>query len=256
MNKVSLIGFSTIIKREISRFMRIWSQTLLPSAVTMTLYFVIFGHVLGNRVGQMDGVDYMQYIMPGLIMMAIITNAYGNVSSSFFSLKFQHSIDELTISPLPHYVILLGFVLGGVIRGVLVGLIVTGIALFFTNIQITHYWLMLMVVLLSATLFSLAGFLNALFAKKFDDISIVPTFVLTPLTYLGGVFYSVDLLPTIWNKISLLNPILYMVSSFRYSLLGVSDINITAACLFIVACVVILFALNLKLLATGFGIRT
>jgi ABC-2 type transport system permease protein len=256
MNRVSFVGFSTIIKKEISRFMRIWSQTLLPSAVTMTLYFVIFGHVLGRRVGLMDGVSYIQYIMPGLVMMAIITNAYGNVSSSFFSLKFQHSIDELTISPLPNYVILLGFVLGGVIRGLVVGVIVTTIALFFTDIQITHLGLMFIVVLLSAALFSLAGFLNALFAKKFDDISIVPTFVLTPLTYLGGVFYSVDLLPPVWHKLSLLNPILYMVSAFRYSLLGVSDINVGLACFFIVACVVALFMFNLKLLSSGTGIRS
>lgn len=255
MKQTYIIGFSTIIRKEVIRFMRIWSQTLLPSAITMTLYFVIFGHVLGARVGDMDGFSYMQYIMPGLVMMAIITNAYGNVSSSFFSLKFQHSIDELTIAPLPQYVILLGFVLGGVLRGLMVGVIVTAIALAFTHIHITHLWLMAYVVFMSAALFSLAGFLNALFAKKFDDISIVPTFVLTPLTYLGGVFYSVSLLPPFWHHLSLLNPILYMVSVFRYSLLGVAEINILLASGFITACVIALFMINLRLLKKGIGVR-
>lgn len=250
------VGFTTILKKEVIRFLRIWTQTLLPPAITMTLYFVIFGHVLGSRVGDMGGFSYMQYIVPGLVMMAIITNAYANVSSSFFSLKFQHSIDEITISPLPHYVVLWGFVLGGVLRGVIVGVIVTLIALCFTSLHIIHPILMLLVVLLSAILFSLAGFLNSLYAKKFDDISIVPTFVLTPLTYLGGVFYSVALLPPFWHKVSLLNPILYLVSAFRFSVLGVSEINTVHAAIFIIMSVLILYVVNLRLLSSGYGIRS
>lgn len=250
------IGFKTIIRKEVIRFLRIWSQTLLPPAITMTLYFVIFGHVLGARVGLMDGFPYMQYIVPGLVMMSIITSAYANVSSSFFSLKFQRSIDEITISPLPHYAVLLGFIFGGVIRGLLVGCIVTLIALCFTSLHLAHPFLMIVVVLLSALLFSLAGFLNGLFAKKFDDISIVPTFVLTPLTYLGGVFYSISLLPPFWHKLSLLNPVLYMVNAFRFSILGVADINILHSGLLILLCVIVLFYVNLRLLSTGYGIRS
>ncbi len=256
MNMSIWIGFYTLLRKEITRFLRIWSQTLLPPAISVTLYFIIFGHVLGSRVGLMGGYPYLQYIVPGLVMMSIITSAYANVSSSFFSLKFQRSIDEITLSPLPPYVVLLAFVAGGVIRGLLVGGIVTLLALFFTRLHMTHPFFMLFIVVLSAMLFSLAGFLNGLFAKKFDDISIVPTFVLTPLTYLGGVFYSVSLLPPFWHKMSLLNPVLYMVSSFRFSILGVSDINVLFSTLLIIIAVAVLFCINLRLLARGYGIRS
>ncbi|MFN7096005.1 MAG: ABC transporter permease [Gammaproteobacteria bacterium] len=255
MSKEIWVGFSTIVKKEVIRFMRIWSQTLLPPAITMTLYFVIFGHVLGSRVGEMNGVSYIDYIVPGLVMMSIITSAYANVSGSFFSLKFQHSIDEITISPLPHYVVLWGFVFGGVLRGLIVGIIVTVVALFFTRLHIQYPIFMLLIAILSSILFSLAGFLNGLFAKKFDDISIVPTFVLTPLTYLGGVFYSVSLLPAFWHKLSLCNPILYMVSAFRFSMLGMSEIGAIYATIFTLICVVVLYFVNLKLLSSGYGIR-
>ncbi|NNM59641.1 MAG: ABC transporter permease [Legionellales bacterium] len=250
------IGFYTLLRKEVTRFLRIWSQTLLPPAISVTLYFIIFGHVLGSRVGLMDGYPYLEYIVPGLVMMSIITSAYANVSSSFFSLKFQRSIDEITLSPLPTYAVLLAFVTAGVIRGLLVGSIVTVLALFFTRLNVVHPLFMLLIVVLSAMLFSLAGFLNGLFAKKFDDISIVPTFVLTPLTYLGGVFYSVNLLPDFWHKMSLLNPVLYMVSSFRFSILGVSDINVYVSTLFIIIAVATLFFVNLRLLERGYGIRT
>ena len=256
MNTSTWIGLSTLVKKEMIRFLRIWSQTLLPPVITMTLYFVIFGHILGARVGQMGGVSYIEYIVPGLVMMAIITNAYSNVSSSFFSLKFQHSIDEITISPLSPHLVLWGFIFGGVLRGLLVGVLVTIDALCFTSLHMHHVFLMLLVALLSSILFSLAGFLNALFAKKFDDISIVPTFVLTPLTYLGGVFYSVNLLPPFWHHLSLFNPILYMVSAFRFSLLGTAEIGIIKALCFIVVCVIALYATNLRLLTSGYGIRS
>lgn len=255
MNNTNWIGLYTLIKKEMTRFLRIWSQTLLPPVITMTLYFIIFGHVLGSRVGQMHDIPYMTYIVPGLVMMSIITNAYSNVSSSFFGLKFSHSIDELTVSPLSPHTILWGFILGGTLRGLLVGLLVTIDARCFTSFPLQHGLLCLTVAILSALLFSLAGFLNGLFAKKFDDISIIPTFVLTPLTYLGGVFYSVNLLPSFWHHISLFNPVLYMVSAFRFSLLGFSEVNHYLALGFVALCVIILYSLNYRLLAQGYGIR-
>ena len=224
-NSEIFIAFYTILRREIRRFARIWPQTLLPPAITMSLYFAIFGHFIGGRIGKMGGFTYMQYIVPGLIMMSVITNSYSNVSSSFFSAKFQHSIQELLVSPTPNWVILVGYVLGGVARGLCVGVIVTILSLFFTHLALQHLLLTITVVLLTAIMFSLGGFVNAIYAKNFDDVSIVPTFVLTPLTYLGGVFYSIDLLPDFWQKLSLLNPVLYMVNAFRYGILDVSDME-------------------------------
>lgn len=256
MVSVQWVGFTTIVSKEIVRFLRIWSQTLLPSAITTTLYFVIFGHLIGQRVGLIDGVTYMQYIVPGLVMMAIITSAYSNVSSSFFGLKFQRSIDELVISPLSHVLVMLGFVMGGVVRGLLVGIIVTIIALCFTHLHVTHISIMLTVAVLSAIMFSLAGFFNALFAKKFDDVMLVPTFILTPLTYLGGVFYSISMLPPFWQKVSLLNPILYLVNAFRFGVFGVSDIDVAYAFVLIVVITAALFFICWRLLYKGYGIRS
>ncbi|MGB0663995.1 MAG: ABC transporter permease [Pontibacterium sp.] len=250
-----LVAFWTIVFKEIRRFMRIWGQTLLPPAITMTLYFIIFGNLIGSRIGEMGGFDYMQYIVPGLIMMSVITNSYGNVSSSFFSTKFQHSIEEMLVSPIPNWVILSGFVLGGVARGLAVGLIVTALSLFFTNLHIHHLGITVATICLTSVVFALGGFLNALFANSFDDISIIPTFILTPLTYLGGVFYSIDLLPSFWQNVSLLNPILYMVNTFRYGFLGVSDIDITFAFGMMLLTVTVLFSASLILLNRGKGIR-
>lgn len=249
------VGFKTIMNKEAVRFLRIWSQTLLPPAITTTLYFVIFGHLIGQRVGLIDGISYMQYIVPGLVMMAIITSAYSNVSSSFFGLKFQHSIDEIVISPLMHVLVLLGFVMGGVARGLLVGVIVTTIALCFTHLQVFHIGIMLSVAILSALLFSLAGFLNALYATKFDDVMLIPTFILTPLTYLGGVFYSIHMLPPFWQKLSLFNPILYLVNAFRYGVFGVSDIDVAYAFILIIVVTAALFFVCWRLLQKGYGIR-
>ncbi|HXH02845.1 MAG TPA: ABC transporter permease, partial [Candidatus Competibacteraceae bacterium] len=248
-----LIAFSTILIKEVLRFARIWIQTILPPAITTTLYFIIFGNLIGTQIGNMGGFSYMQYIAPGLIMMAVITNAYSNVVSSFFSAKFQRHIEEMVVSPLPNYLILLGFVGGGVARGAAVGMVVTAIALFFTDLGVHHLTITLAVILLTAVLFSLGGFLNGIYARTFDDISIVPTFVLTPLTYLGGVFYSIELLSPFWQKLSLLNPILYMVNAFRYGILGVSDISIAWAFTIILAFVAGLFALCLRLLEQGVG---
>ncbi|MCZ2720243.1 ABC transporter permease [Marinomonas sp. 15G1-11] len=249
------IAFLTIIRREIRRFMRIWPQTLLPPAITMTLYFAIFGNLIGERIGKMGGFSYMEYIVPGLIMMSIITNSYSNVSSSFFSAKFQHSIQELLVSPTPNWVVLMGYVLGGVARGLFVGLIVTLLSLFFTHLQVQNLFVTIIVVILTSVLFSLGGFVNAIFAKSFDDVSIVPTFILVPLTYLGGVFYSIDLLPDVWQQLSLLNPVLYMVNAFRFGILGVSDISVGWAMFIIMSFIVVLFSYSLYLLNRGQGIR-
>ncbi len=249
-------AFQTIVVKEVRRFMRIWVQTLIPPAITMVLYFVIFGNLIGRRIGEMGGYDYMQFIVPGLIMMAVINNAYANVVSSFFGNKFQRSIEELLVSPTPHYIILAGFVAGGVARGILVGLIVTLLSLFFAELHIENLFVTVLVVVLTAALFSVAGFINAVFATKFDDISIIPTFVLTPLTYLGGIFYSIDLLPEFWQKVTLLNPILYMVNAFRYGVLGVSDINVWVALGMIILFTVALTAYSLRLLDRGTGMRS
>ncbi len=249
------VALYTLVDKEYTRIVRIWIQTLVPPAITMTLYFVIFGSLIGRRIGQMDGFGYMQYIAPGLIMMSVITNAYGNVVSSFFGAKFARHIEEMLVSPMPASLVLLGHVSGGVIRGLLVGALVTLIALFFTDLRPVHPFVTVSVVFLTAVVFSLAGLINAVFARKFDDISIVPTFVLTPLTYLGGVFYSITLLPDFWQKVSLANPILYMVNAFRYGILGKSDITIGHAYGIIFVFVIGLYLFALILLRRGTGIR-
>lgn len=249
------IALQTIVTKEIRRFTRIWVQTLLPPAITMSLYFVIFGNLVGRNISSMGGHTYMQFIVPGLIMMAVITNSYANVVSSFYGAKFQRNIEELLVSPVPNSIILTGFVLGGVARGLAVGLIVTVLSLLFTHLELYNVLVMIYSVLMTAVLFSLGGFINAVFAKSFDDISIVPTFVLTPLTYLGGVFYSMDLLSPFWQKVSLLNPIVYMVNAFRYGILGHSDVNIFVALGLITLFVFLLFSYALYLLKKGTGMR-
>ncbi len=256
IQKTTYIAFETILRKEISRFLRIWVQSFLPSIITITLYFIIFGNLIGRRIGTMHGIPYTQYIAPGLVMMAVITNSYVNVASSFYGARFQGEIDELLISPTPDAFILLGFVSGGVTRGLIVGAGVIGITLLFSPIYVHHYLITFMTLILCSLLFSLAGFTNAIFAKKFDDVSIIPTFILTPLTYLGGVFYSIDLLPKFWYHLSLGNPILYMVNTFRYGLIGISDVNIFGAFIMIISCIILLFILNLYLLKKGIGIRS
>lgn len=251
----NLIALKTIVYREIRRFMRIWPQTLLPPAITMFLYFIIFGRLIGSRIGEMGGFNYIQYIVPGLIMMSVITNSYGNVVSSFFGIKFHRSVEELLVAPVSPHTILIGYTVGGILRGLAVGFIVSALSLFFTRLHIQHIAITLLVIILTATVFSLAGFINAVYARNFDDISIIPTFVLTPLTYLGGVFYSIDLLPEFWQKISLLNPILHMVNAFRYGILGISDINIYFAMSFLLGFTAILYTASYHLLKTGKGMR-
>lgn len=252
---LNLVAIRTLIRKEVIRVMRIWVQTIVPPAITMTLYFIIFGNLIGRRIGSMDGFDYMQYIAPGLIMMSIITNSYGNVVSSFFGAKFGRHVEEMLVSPMSNSAIIIGHVAGGVLRGLAVGALVTVIALFFTDLSVKHPLITVTMVLLSSTVFALAGFINAVFAKKFDDISIVPTFVLTPLTYLGGVFYSISLLPEFWQNVSKANPILYMVNAFRYGILGTSDIGIGYAYAIVLIFVVLLFSACLFLMNRGVGIR-
>ena len=252
-----LTAYKTIVSKELTRFLRIWVQTLLPPAVSMTLYFIIFGNLIGPRIGMMGGFTYMQFIAPGIIMMSIINNSYSNVVSSFFGARFQRHVEEMLIAPVPNWMILAGYISGGAARGLIVGLIVTVVALFFTELRIIHNpFIVCSVVILTSVLFSLGGFINAIFAKNFDDISIIPTFILTPLIYLGGVFYSIELLPEIWQSISLGNPILYMVNAFRYGILGVSDIDIHIAFTIILLFIVALSGFSLYLLHRGTGIKT
>lgn len=250
------IAFETIVIKEVRRFARIWVQTLVPPAITIGLYFVIFGNLVGRRIGEMGGFQYMEFIVPGLIMMSVIQNSYSNVVSSFFSHKFQRSVEELLVSPVPNYIILSGFIAGGMARGLAVGTIVTLMSLFFADLEIQNLFITVSVVLLTSIVFALAGFINALFANSFDDISIIPTFVLTPLIYLGGVFYSVELLPPFWKLVSALNPIFYMVNTFRYGILGSSDVDIVWAFFILIVFIVVLFSSCIMLLRKGTGLRS
>ncbi|ORT48874.1 ABC transporter permease [Vibrio sp. qd031] len=256
MYNIYWTAFKSLLGKEIHRFMRIWVQTLVPPAITMTLYFVIFGSLIGSRIGTMEGFSYMEFIVPGLIMMSVITNSYSNVASSFYSAKFQKNIEELLVAPVPNYVIILGYVMGGVTRGILVGIIVTIVSLFFVDLQVQHWGIIVATVLLTSIVFSLGGLINAVFAGSFDDISIIPTFVLTPMTYLGGVFYSISLLPEFWQGVSKINPIVYMVNAFRYGFLGISDVSITTSFGVLSVFVVILYAVAHYLITSGRGIRS
>jgi ABC-2 type transport system permease protein len=250
-----MIALQTILHKEIIRFMRIWSQTLLPPAITMTLYFIIFGQLIGSQIKDINGFTYMQFIVPGLVMMSIMTNAYANTASSFFGAKFSRSIEEMLVSSMPGYIMLWGYLLGGALRGLLVGMIVLLIACVFTHIQIAHYSIVIFMAILSAMLFSLGGFINGLFAKKFDDVSFIPTFVLTPLTYLGGVFYSIQQLPPFLKHLSMLNPILNIVDTFRFGMLGLSDVNIYMGFVLVSVLFLLLFGWCLALLRKGVGLR-
>lgn len=249
------IAFRTLLVKEIFRFIRIWPQTLLPPAITTALYFLIFGKLIGARIGAISGASYMDYIVPGIILMSVISHSYANVVSSFYSTKFQRNIEELLVAPMPNWVILAGYVSGGIVRGLLVGVVVALISLLFTDAVINNVGIALSIALLTATVFSLAGFINAILAESFDDISLIPNFVLTPLSYLGGVFYSIDMLPGIWQNISKGNPILYMVNAFRYGLIGVSDIDIQLAFMITGGFIITLALLSLYLLHKGVGIK-
>ena len=250
------IALKSILTKEVQRFMRIWIQTLVPPAITISLYFVIFGSLIGSRIGKMDGFDYMSFIVPGLIMMSVITNSYSNVASSFFSAKWQRNVEEMLVAPVPNWVMVAGYVGGGMARGMAVGLIVTIVSLFFVNIHLYNVWIIITTVILTSAVFSLGGLINAIFAGSFDDISIIPTFILTPLTYLGGVFYSISLLPPFWQSVSHVNPIVYMINAFRYGFLGISDVSIVTAFMVIGMFVVVLFTIAMTLINKGIGLRS
>ena len=250
-----LIALKAIAIKEYLRFIRIWIQTILPPAITIALYFIIFGEIIGSQINDINGYKYMDYIVPGLILMAVITNSYANVVSSFFSAKFHRSIEEMLVSPLPNNIILLGFVSGGVARGIIVGIIATFVSMLFSDINIHSYPVTFTVFILTSVLFALAGFINAAYARSFDDITIIPTFVLTPLIYLGGVFYSIKMLPESWQTLSLANPILYMVNAFHYGILGVSDIDVSTAFIIIIAFIFVLYFFALRLLRLGIGLK-
>ncbi|SQH75210.1 putative transporter subunit: membrane component of ABC superfamily YadH [Shewanella benthica] len=256
MRALYATAFKSILTKEINRFTRIWVQTLVPPAISMTLYFLIFGNLVGKRIGEMGGVSYMEFIAPGLIMMSVITASYSNVASSFFSAKFQRNLEELIVAPVPHYVIIAGYVGGGVVRGLCVGTIVTLVAMFFVDISLHHVGLVVLTVLLTSILFSLGGLINAIFANSYDDISIVPTFVLTPLTYLGGVFYSLSLLPDFWQGVSKLNPVVYMINVFRYGFLGYADMSVPFSIAVMLGFCVGLWTLAYYLISRGIGLRS
>ena len=249
-------AFKTIVTKEVLRFARIWLQTVVPPVITTGLYFVIFGQLIGSQLSNVAGYSYIDYIIPGIILMSVINNSYANVVASFYMSKFSHFIEEMIVSPMPNYIILIGYVIGGVARGLTVGIVVAFISTFFTELNVHNYFILISVVILTAILFSLAGFINAIYANSFDDISIIPTFVLIPLTYLGGIFYSIDMLPVFWQNVSLVNPILYMVNAMRYGMLGVSDIDLVTAFSIIILFVVALFGFCLYLLNSGKGIRS
>jgi ABC-2 type transport system permease protein len=254
--KKKYIALRTIADKEVKRILRIWPQTLLPSAITMALYFLIFGQFIGSQVSDIGGFSYMEFIVSGIVMMAVITNSFTNVVSTFFMAKFVKSLEEILVSPTPNWVIIVGYSIGGIFRGLLVGIIVILIALFFTSLQIHNIFIIIAFILLVATVFSLGGLLNAVFAKKFEQTALFPIFILTPLTFLGGVFYSISMLPELWQKLSLLNPILYMVNGFRYGFLGISDVNVWIGFSMLVLLVAGLFYLNLYLLRKGIGLKT
>lgn len=249
-------SFFTLVRKEVTRFTRIWSQTLLPPVINQTLYFVIFGAFIGSQVADINGVSYMAFLVPGLVMMAVINAAFSNVVSSFFGNKFQRSIDELLVSPTPNFVIVAGYAAGGVLRGLIVGLLVFAVSMFFVAPQVTYPLLILFFILLTAVLFSLGGLLNGIFARKFDDVSIIPTFVLTPLTYFGGVFYSIQSLPEVWQTVSKVNPILYMIDGFRYGFFGQSDLNIWLSVGILSGLTIILTGLCLYFIQHSKGMRS
>lgn len=256
MNNLYFTALKSLAVKETNRYLRIWVQTLVPPVITTSLYFVIFGKMIGGRIGDMGGFSYMEFIVPGLIMMSAITSSYANVSSSFFSQKFQKNIEELLVAPVPTHIIIWGFVIGGLGRSFLVGTLVTIISLLFVPLNVVSWPIVIITLLMTAILFSLAGLINGIFAQSYDDVSIVPTFVLQPLTYLGGVFYSISMLPPFWQGVSKVNPIVYMISGFRYGFLGIEDVSITVSFTIIIIFIVVLYSVCWYLISKGRGLRS
>ncbi|OBW90820.1 ABC transporter permease [Gallibacterium salpingitidis] len=255
MSSLAWVAYKTILRKEIQRFMRIWVQTLVPPVITMMLYFIIFGQLIGSRIGEMHGVSYMQFIVPGLIMMSAITNSFANVASSFYSTKFARNVEELLVSPTSPHIIILGYISGGMARGILVGFLVTLVSLFFVRFDVYSWLVIVGILLMTTATFSLGGLINAVFARSFDDTSIIPTFVLTPLTYLGGVFYSISLLPEFWQWVSKLNPIVYMINGFRYGFLGISDVSLHYTFTVLALFIIVLYCFVYQLIKRGVGLR-
>lgn len=253
---MNLTGFLTLAGRESRRVIRIWKQTLVPPIITTSLYFLIFGKLIGGRIGEMNGVSYMQFIAPGLVMMTAITASYVNTASSFFLSKFTRTYEELLVSPLSSHDIIWGYIIGSMMRGGLAGILVMLVSLCFVSFDI-HSWAMILLTLMMTTIaFALGGFINAIYAKTFDDVGIIPTFVLTPLTYLGGVFYSISLLPEFWQTVSKFNPIVYMVNGFRYGFLGVSDVPVIYTFGVLLLFIVVLYSIAFSLMEKGVGLRS
>jgi len=222
-----LISYYTLVRKDIVRIVRIWPQTLLPSMITSTLYFLIFGTVLGSRIGQFGDVDFIDFVVPGLIMLAVVTNSFSNVAFVVFSSKFfSRSIDEILVSPTPPWVIVAGYISGGIVRGTLVGFLVLAVSIPFAGFHVDNFLIVILFLLLTSAALSLGGLLNGIHAQSIDGINIIPTFVLTPLIYLGGVFYSIEILPEFWQPISLANPLFYIVDGFRYGMLGIVDTSL------------------------------
>ena len=255
IKKEFLIAYQTIVRKEFVRFARIWIQTILPSVITIFLYITIFGNFIGDRIGVISDFNYIDYIIPGLVIMPIISNSYMNVVGSFYSSRFQKSHEEMMVSPVPDYIILLGYVSGGVIRAFVVGIAVFFVTTIFTDIPVYNMWLVVLITFLTSFLFSTAGFINAVYAKSFDDINIVTTFVLTPLTYLGGTFYSIDALPQVWQDISVFNPIAYIISSYRFAFLGLEETSLALSLSIVVVLIIVLFFVALMILSKGIGIK-
>ncbi len=249
------VSFYTIVRKELVRMFRIWTQTFLPPVITTVLYFVIFGKFIGSQIAPIGGVTYMQFIVPGLVMMSVIMQSFMNAAFTFYMAKFQRTLEEVSVSPTPYLIVILGHVSAAVIRGMLSAILILGVALFFTDLTLHSFFITFIFIFLSSVLFALAGLTNGVFANSFDTVQIFPTFVLTPLTYLGGVFYSLSMLPTIWQQISLFNPIVYMISGFRYGLLGVSDVNVWVSFSILMALVVAMIGINWWIFKTGKGLR-
>ncbi|MDG2171284.1 MAG: ABC transporter permease [Gammaproteobacteria bacterium] len=254
--RIQITAYNTIVRKEVLRFSRIWKQTLIPPVITNILYFIIFGNLIGERIGQIESFSYTDFIFPGLLLMSVITHSYTNTVSSLYISKYHRYIEELLVSPIQNYTILAGFITGGVIRGLSVGVVVIIAAQFFVTFTVHNLFLMMIVIILSSTLFSMCGFLNGLFASDWDDINVIPTFIMTPLTYLGGIFFSISMLPGIWQDIALINPILYLINALRFSMLGITDVSIAIAFLIILLFNIVLAALCIYFLKIGKGLRT
>jgi ABC-2 type transport system permease protein len=250
------ISFYTIVRKDAARMFRIWPQTFLPSIITSVLYFLIFGSFLGSSIGEVQGVPYILFVVPGLVMLAVVTQSYANTSFVMFTSKFfGRNIDEILVSPTPPWILVAGYIAGGVVRGVVVGVLVLLVSLFFTHLVVYSYLTILLFLVLTSLVFSLAGLVNGVYAKSMDGISIVPTFVLTPLVYLGGVFYSVESLAPFWRAVTQVDPIFYIINGFRYGFLGASDVPILYSTGLLLLFTAVFTGIAIYLIRNGLGLK-